>query len=582
MASPGAAQQPAASPHAAATAKQVPRRTSLDALLKEGSLTAAAVGQSGLGLGHGSQDLTGLLLDPSLLQHMQSLPRGCRGGASLGALNQGHAVRWCPGSVPAAHQSQPAAKPSPACLACSGGQPLTSPIRLHCPTGMGTGIELDLLASPKWKALLSWEGDAGGTGGSGPSMDTAGSGDSAAPSNTAFHLAGLDGEGAPVSPGVDQRMSAAALEAAWREARQAQQAEQAGTAAPPVLVPQDVPEQEPQPAVRRRGFGGKKRPGPEQETTDSEAEAAAEAAGEGEDQAEAPPPTKQRRTEAHPGLGPVPASTLPAIARGHSLTTFSSGDTLMLEAEAAAAFDAEMCPKEDLSPTDVLTGLNRVRLNSIGSPRTHRRLTAAAAAAAVTPAGRLGQLRRGESNVPMLDAAVPGSPSGAHLLPAAGEGQGTVGAGAASLPAVHPKPAPLDMPAGPSAGASTADLAAAAAAAAAVVAACAPAAMPAVGAAVLPAPTAAPGVSQGERRLTSTGRQQLPTKSHKAVATGAGAEAARAGANGQRGKNLLARPVEQPSRLQTLGETAPAEPPCCPAIPRMQARAVCSQARIAV
>lgn len=403
---------------------------------------------------------------------------------------------------------------------------------------MGTGIELDLLASPKWKALLSWEGDAGGTGGSAPSMDTAGSGDSAAPSNTAFHLAGLDGEGAPVSPGVDQRMSAAALEAAWLEAREAQRAQQGGTAAPPVLVPQDVPEQQPQPAVRRRGFGGKKRPGPEQETTDSEQEAAAEAAGEAEDQAAALPPTKQRRTEAHPGLASVPAcpaSTLPAIARGHSLTTFSSGDTLMLEAEADAAFDAEMCPKEDLSPTDVLTGLNRVRLNSIGSPRTHRRLTAAVAAAAVTPAGRRGQLRRGESNVPMLDTAVPGSPSGAHLLPAAGEGQGTAGAGAASLPALHPKPEPLAMPAGPSAGASAADLAAAAAAAAAVVAACAPAAMPAVGAAVLPAPTAAPGLSQVERRLTSTGRQQLPTKSHKAVATGAGAEAVGPGGNGQGG-----------------------------------------------
>ncbi len=79
MSSPGAAQQPAAPPAAAPSAKPVPRRTSLDVLLKDGSLAAAAVGQAGLSLGLGSQDLTGLLLDPSLLQHMQSLPRGCWG-----------------------------------------------------------------------------------------------------------------------------------------------------------------------------------------------------------------------------------------------------------------------------------------------------------------------------------------------------------------------------------------------------------------------------------------------------------------------------------------------------------------------
>lgn len=392
---------------------------------------------------------------------------------------------------------------------------------------MGTGIELDLLASPKWKALLSWEGDGGGTGGSMPSMDTAGSRDSAAPSNTAFHLAGLEGEGPPVSPGVDQKMSAAALEAAWREAQQAQRGQHSGAQEPPVLVPQEVlVKAQLQTAVRPRGFGGKKRPGPEPEC-DAEADAAGQAGAAVDARTAMPPPLKQRRTEPHSGSGQgaaqpagLPACTAPelGLGQGHSLTTFSSGDTLMLEAEAAAAFDSEACPREDLSPTDVLTGLNRVRLNSIGSPRTHRRLTAAAAAAAITPAGRRGRLRRGESNVPMLDAAVPGSPTGAQLLQEAGEEQGT--AGAASLPAAQPKPEPLTAPTGPSAGATPADLAAAAAAAAAVVAACAPMFTPAAGAAAPPAPAAAAGASQVERRVTSSGRQQLPTKSHKAVATG--------------------------------------------------------------
>lgn len=80
MSSPG--QPPTASPAAVAPAKPVQRRTSLDVLMRDGSVAAAAAGQAGLGLGLGlgSQDLTGLLLDPSLLQHMQSLPRGCWGG----------------------------------------------------------------------------------------------------------------------------------------------------------------------------------------------------------------------------------------------------------------------------------------------------------------------------------------------------------------------------------------------------------------------------------------------------------------------------------------------------------------------
>lgn len=418
-------------------------------------------------------------------------------------------------------------------------------------TGIGTGIELDLLASPKWKALLSWEGDAAGTCGSGPSMDTMGSGDSSAPSNTVFHLAGLEGEGAPVSPGVDQRMSTAALEAAWREAHQAQRGQQGGSNAPPILVPQDVPEQQLRQAARPRGFGGKKRPAPEHEMDVDAEQTDGQAAADAAAASAAPSPTKQLRTEVHPGLsqGAASIATDMGLARGHSLTTFSSGDTLLLEAEAAAAFDSELCPKEDLSPTDVLTGLNRVRLNSIGSPRALRRLTAAAAAAAVTPAGRRGRLRRGESNVPMLDAAMPGSPTGAQLLPASGEEQGA--AGAANLPAVYPKAKPLAAATGPAAGASAADLAAAAAAAAAVVAACAPIPMQAAGVAGLPMAAAAPGASQVERRVTSTGRQQLPTKSRKAVATG------------EAGEGLL---VGMPGPVGMPGiEGPPASSPCASA-----------------
>ncbi len=382
-------------------------------------------------------------------------------------------------------------------------------------------------------------------------MDTMGSGDSSAPSNTVFHLAGLEGEGAPVSPGVDQRMSTAALEAAWREAHQAQRGQQGGSNAPPILVPQDVPEQQLRQAARPRGFGGKKRPAPEHEMDVDAEQTDGQAAADAAAASAAPSPTKQRRTEVHPGLsqGAASIATDMGLARGHSLTTFSSGDTLLLEAEAAAAFDSELCPKEDLSPTDVLTGLNRVRLNSIGSPRALRRLTAAAAAAAVTPAGRRGRLRRGESNVPMLDAAMPGSPTGAQLLPASGEEQGA--AGAANLPAVYPKAKPLAAATGPAAGASAADLAAAAAAAAAVVAACAPIPMQAAGVAGLPMAAAAPGASQVERRVTSTGRQQLPTKSRKAVATG------------EAGEGLL---VGMPGPVGMPGiEGPPASSPCASA-----------------
>ena len=501
----------AAGAAAGAPTKAVPRRSSLDLLFRDASLAAAATGVGlgmavGLGVGMGSQDVTGLLLEPALLQHMQSLPRECR--------------------VRAAHR-RPAACPSPAAARCRlrappcpaqggpspspalhPGPPLPPPLPPPSPAGMGTGIELDLLSSPKWKALLSWEADAAG----GAAMATAGSGDSAAPSSTAVHLHGLEGEGAPVSPGVDQQMSAAALEAAWREAQHAQHAQRTGSGGgggpAPVLVPQAVPDPPARPPQRPRGFGGKKRPGP-----DPEAEAQAEAEAEA-----VQPPPRKRRTEAGPAAAarpplPPPPAAAPALGLGggHRLATVSSGDTLMLDAEAAAALDCELGAKEDLSPTDVLTGLTRVRLNSIGSPRTHRRLTAAAAAAAVTPAGRRGRLRRGESNVPMLDAGLPGSPTGAQLLPVVGGDAGEQGAAAAAVqPAaqLQPKPEPLAATTGLVAGVSPADLASAAA----VAAACAP----------LASPAPAVNLSQLERRATTaTGRQQLPTKSHKAVPTGA-------------------------------------------------------------
>lgn len=327
------------------------------------------------------------------------------------------------------------------------------------PAGLGTSIDLDLLSSPRWKALLSWQGEGAGAA----ALDPAGSGDSAAPSNTL--VLGFEGEGAPVSPGVDQEMSVAAIEAAWREAT---------PAAPAVMVPQPVPaQQEPAaPPPRPRGFGGKKRP------------------GAAEPDEEAPPPAKQARVKgneaAAPARAPAAASAFtPLFGAGKRLST---DDAMMLDAEAAsAALDAELDGKEDLSPTDVLTGLTRVRLNSIGSPRAQRRLTAAAAAAAVTPAGRQGRLRRGDSNVPMVTPDLPGSPTGAQLLPAAPGDPG---------PAPSPAPGVQVQVQVMSQAATAGKLA--------------------------PAPAASGAAGGRGKPAGGSGRPHMPTKSHKAVATGEG------------------------------------------------------------
>lgn len=217
-----------------------------------------------------------------------------------------------------------------------------------------------LLGSPKWKALLSWDDEAHAPAGTGADMalDTAGSGGSASsqmPSNTAvalgFGAEGSASEGPPVSPGVDQEAGTEALEAAWRDVLAAQQRAAAAAAAGSILVPQPQPEgqAEPQPEQlphRPRGFGAKKRPGPEPEAAEGAA-----------------PPAKHRRSEA-----PLPSPQQQQQPGGYRLATFKSerGDVLMIEAEGPAVAAGQEA-KEDLSPADVLSGLNRVRLNSIDS-----------------------------------------------------------------------------------------------------------------------------------------------------------------------------------------------------------------------
>lgn len=216
-------------------------------------------------------------------------------------------------------------------------------------------------------------------------------------------------------------------------------------------------------------------------------------------------------------------------------------------AASAAAFDAAAAAApssgdgtgEALQTMDtaaeavVLRGLRRVWLSSIGGTLEQRRLTAAAAAAAVGPAGRRGALlQRGDSGVQMLvpPGLLPGSPTwgacaaASELASSPGLGTaGTAGKAQQGSPALrvevkveaghHPAlpqpiselplllPLPLPLAAAQEGSDNVAGNESAAAAAAA------PAAWPA------PQP-AAPGW-QGKQK-----RQVLPTKSHKAVATG--------------------------------------------------------------
>ena len=304
-----------------------------------------------------------------------------------------------------------------------------------------------------------------------------------------------------MSPGVDQEMSAATMEAAWRgaaAATAAQQEERQRADKEAAAAPQPP---------RPRGGKGKKRPG---------APVPEGGPAPKQQRQEEPPPASQQqqgrpRLQGGGGSGP------------RRLATLGSGDAMMLDAELAAAeaaaygaaFDAAAAGygqdgsgQEDLSPTDVLTGLNRVRLNSIGSPRQQRRLTAAAAAAAVAPAGRKGRVRRGDSGVPMIVADLPGSPTAgaAQLLPPLeefsdandGAGAGSAVAAAGSMPTVKKDP-PSWLK----------SLAVQEAAAAAAV----QAPMPA------PAPAPAPAQPRQHPLPPPGGRQHLATKSHKAVAT---------------------------------------------------------------
>ena len=428
---------PASAPAGAAAQPGAERRPSLPMLLPGGSLTT--LGLSGLGLGSmslGSQDLTSLL--ESTLQHMQTLSRE---GACL-----------------------PACPRLPACLpACGNHRPLLP--------FLPAGQDMDLLASPKWKALLSWEEEAAGS--SPMHLDTGGS---SAATRLPPHC-GFDSDDAgPVSPGVDQEVGEAALAAAWKLV----QAQAQGQGATLVLVPQgsEHPSQQQQQQPRRGGGGGKKRPLAHD--------------GGGSPAAKQPKREQEEEAEAPHAQGRLAAAP--------------SGDAMVLDAEVAAAeaaaamaaFDAAAAGEFgsplglSLSP-DVVAGLDRVRLNSIGSPAQQRRLTAAAAAAAVTPSGRRGGVRRGDSNVPMLMAELPGSPT----------------AGAAAL---SPSPEPAGV--GGSDGT--------------------PAAPPARPAAVKAEPAASAGPRQtaagGETGMAAppprsaaqgaVPRQQLPSKSHKAVATG--------------------------------------------------------------
>ena len=433
--------------------KPAARRLSLDVLLgsmQDGGAAAAAVVPQGLG----APDLTGLL--ESTLQHMQSmqsLPR--ESGALRAVVVAGQEVEKPPGTpAPLPHPLTLPPCPPPSLPPCAG-------------LGSGGAPDLDALFSPKWRALLSFEGDVGGGGPA--AMDTAGSGTSSAPSSTILAL-GRDVEGAPISPGVDQEMGAAALREAWRNVGQAPRT--AGVAPQVEKEPAEA-----LPPRRPRGFGGKKRPAPEQ---------APQCDGDAEDAEEMPPPAKQAcKAEA-----PLPSAFVPFTGGGggiQRLATFTSGDAAMLDSEACFAELATAgTAGEDLSPTDVLTGLDRVRLDSIGSPRAARRLTTAAAAAAVTPAGRHGKLHRGDSGVAMLSPGLPVSPTGAQLLPPALglEGDATV------VAAVHVQ--------------ARGKLAAVSAVKQEA-----------------PASTAATPASGLAGQLTESERPHVPTKSHKAVPTGA-------------------------------------------------------------
>lgn len=447
---------------------------------------------------------------------------------------------------------------------------------------------MDLLASPKWKALLNWE--AAGSAAASPRHPDSAASSGGTPHATALPLwlanAGL--AAAIASPRADQHAAASAEEAAWLEAaaQQAQQVLAALQEEPPELcadeqefdTDMDAPKVEAaalsaaalMPAAGRRTAGvGKKRP----------SWAASSAQSQPATPTSAPPQSKQLRScqgvviAQAAGLAPRPPRPSPSGTSRFGLQAVAEQgqpcgeDALMMDAEAAAAdaaasaaaFDAAAAsarapgggegeafePAETAAEAALLSGLSRVRLSSIGGSLDQRRLTAAAAAAAVGPAGRLGvRLQRGDSGVQMLvpPGMLPGSPTwgacAAHAeldkAGAAGKAQQgspavrvEVKVEAGDLPPLPPALGPLqqlpDLPLPPPelqaqaaawmGGSATAGEEAATAGAADAAAewgAAWPAALPFTA-----------GL-QGKQK-----RQVLPTKSHKAVATGKAGEGPR-------------------------------------------------------
>lgn len=338
-----------------------------------------------------------------------------------------------------------------------------------------------LLSSPKFAALPSWDEEAPAPGQ--PSSNAAlalhpsGSGGSSgggAASNTAMAAFGSTleaGSEGPVSPGVDQQMGAAALEAAWREVRAAHQLADAGggAAGGTVMVPQPVPaqqeqqqEQEAPPPRRPRGFGGKKRPGPEPAH-----------------EPEAAPPAKHHRSDAE-------------AQQHHSVATFAvcdGGDAAMADAAGAVAAGGNGEAREDLfSPTDVVSGLNRVRLNSMDSSQLHQ-----------LHQQQLLQRRQSTATAPAAPAPAPWHAAASSVL-------AQLAAGTPAGPAAV-QPPPTQAAAEPDA--------------TAAVRVRAPRAIKAAPKAAAPAlaEPAAPAASQAATGAAGA-KPRVPSKSHKAVATG--------------------------------------------------------------
>lgn len=297
--------------------------------------------------------------------------------------------------------------------------------------------------------MLNWQG-AGSASASPRHLD------SAASSGHAWQPTALEGPSATAGfgaagcpPEAGQQATAVDLETAWLQAaaQQAQhvlaalQVEARGLAPAEDMSAADeevaaVAADALLPAAGRRTSGvGKKRPSWVAPSADSQPATPTAA----------PPPSKQLRTEHAAGAAAAGAATarpprppVAGVSRFGLQSAAEQGrwldeDALMVDAEAAAAdaaaSSADAGAAATWAPLDgtgedpqagdsaaeaaLLSGLSRVRLSSI-STLEQRRLTAAAAAAAVGPAGRRGvRLQRGDSGVQMLvpPGLLPGSPT---------------------------------------------------------------------------------------------------------------------------------------------------------------------------